>query len=262
MNFNISYITQGGSFPPYLKTLRDGGLYWNAGPPYMGTVRDMYEITRLWKEYVPRVYEEYPKLFAEMYGYIIATTQITKPHPIVHTLVKSLVVSTTAANGREGWSFIDDNDNLPNSQVCDRNVIFNSNDNENAYKFKKKPNLPVGLHYCGRYLLGDKWFFSKYRLKKKMISCEQPLLTYPPNDSSTRYKYAVRPPPDAGTNHESETTNVSSHQAKREAFMLCGLIPGVNEAARFYKSHHCAPNGEATWNETYDFHSDPNSTRR
>jgi hypothetical protein len=64
MNFNVSYITQGGSFPSFKK--HDGSLYWNSGPPYLSTVRDMWKMVSLWKDYVPRVYEEYPQLFAEM----------------------------------------------------------------------------------------------------------------------------------------------------------------------------------------------------
>ena len=303
MKFNISYITTtddgGKKLPQYLKLLVDGENYWNAGPPYMGTARDMFRITTLWKEYVPRIYEEYPKLFAEMYGYIIASTQLLQipttttatttttsqqqqqqqqPQPqrqiqsqqslpprISHTLIKSLVVSTTKAIDREGWKFIDDNTNLPNSQVCNTSLIFDSykkhrsNDNDSNNNIK----LPIVLHYCGRYLLGDKWFFSKYRLKKQFISCETPLLTYPPLDSATRYDYWIRPPPDAGYSHEYETENITKIQAKREAFMICGLIHSMNEAAKYYKSHHCNNNATTVnWNETYDFHSDPNSTRR
>ena len=288
MKFNISYITNGGKLPPYLRLLLDGENYWNAGPPYMATVRDMFRITTLWKEYVPKIYEEYPKLFAEMYGYIIASTQTNvetltlttttttqqrqiqqqqsqappSPPRISHTLIKSLVVSTTKAIDREGWRFIDDKTNLPNSQVCNTSLVFDS------YKHRSNDNnnndikLPIILHYCGRYLLGDKWFFSKYRLKKRFISCETPLLTYPPLDSATKYDYWIRPPPDAGYTHEFETENITKVQAKREAFMLCGLIHGMNEAAKYYKSHHCNNTSTTNWNETYDFHSDPNSTRR
>ncbi len=64
MKFNASYITQGRSFPKFAP--HDGALFWNSGPPYLSTVRDMWKMASLWKEYVPRVYEEYPQLFAEM----------------------------------------------------------------------------------------------------------------------------------------------------------------------------------------------------
>ena len=110
------------------------------------------------------------------------------------------------------------------------------------------------LHYCDRYLLG-KFFFNKYRLKKKYISCDAPLLTMPPTEVHTKYQYSVRPPPDRGASHEMEVTNISFVQAKREAFMLCGLISSVNEAARYFKSQHC--NGTGNFSEIYNFHDDP-----
>ena len=234
LNFNRSYITQSAHLTRI--TRKDGDLYWNSGPPYLATVRDMYNIVRLWKDYVPRVYEEYPQLFAEMYGYIYASWKLDLPH----SLVKSIVVSSTKANQREGWGFVDA---LPDDQVC--NV----------------PNwttsLPIGLHYCQRYLLG-KFFFSKYRLKKKFITCKAPLLTPPPKDIATRYDYWVRPPPDKGLSHEIETQNITKNQAKREAFMLCGLISSMNDAARYFKLHNCDA-GIANFSETYNFHDDPHS---
>jgi hypothetical protein len=234
-HFNVSYITQGGSFPTFKP--QDGSLYYNSGPPYLATVRDMWKMVKLWKEYVPRVYKEYPKLFAEMYGLIIAKTQLNLPH----TLVKSIVASTTTTDVREGWQFVDA---LPDDLVCDVNSW-------------KTADLPIVLHYCKRYLLG-KWFFSKYRLKKNFISCDMPLLTPPPKDTATLgYDYWVRPPPDQGSSHEMEIRNITKKQAKREAFMLCGLISAVNEAARYYKLQHCASGANLT--ESYNFHDNPHS---
>lgn len=192
----------------------------------------------LWKDYVPRVYEEYPELFAEMYGLIIAAVQLKLPH----TLVKSIVVSTTTSDNREGWEFVDD---LPDSELC------------NVGEWSKNERMPIVLHYCKRYLL-EKFFFSKYRLKKKFISCNVPLLTMPPGDHHKRHHYAVRPPPDRGVAHDMEIKNISARTARRENFMLCGLISSLNEASRFYKSRHCAGGGNTS--EVYTFFSDPFST--
>jgi hypothetical protein len=33
----------------------EGPIHWNTGPPYLATVKDMYDIARLWTEYAPRV---------------------------------------------------------------------------------------------------------------------------------------------------------------------------------------------------------------
>lgn len=263
MGFNTTYITQGKDFPGL--TLLDGELFWNSGPPYLSTVRDMWSMVLLWQDYVPRVYSEYPKLFAEMYvfvlrclyyhdptnravlismifssfrfGLILAAATLDLPH----TLVKSIVVSTTMTPYREGWLFVD---NLSDDEVCD------------VQAWSHNPRMPIILHYCKRYFLG-KFFFSKYRLKKKFISCDAPLLTMPPRNVHKLYDHWVRPPPDKGTTHDVEVKWISAVQAKREAFMLCGLIYSVNEASRYYKLQHC--NGSGNFSEVYNFHDDPYS---
>eukprot|EP00934_Nitzschia_sp_Nitz4_P007822 Nitzschia sp. Nitz4//scaffold192_size41448//11708//12845//NITZ4_007482-RA/size41448-augustus-gene-0.41-mRNA-1//-1//CDS//3329540227//7812//frame0 len=236
--FNATYITQGREFPPFEK--REAEAHWNSGPPYLSTVRDMWSMVNLWKDYVPRVYEEYPKLFAEMYGLIIAAVRLG----LKHTLVKTIAVSDVLQSRdylREGWTFVDE---LPDDQVC------------NAQAWARNNRLPIVLHYCGRYLLG-KFFFSKYRLKKQYISCETPLLTMPPRDAHLIYDHWVRPPPDRGATHDMETKNITALERKRQAFMLCGLISSVNDAARYYKRNYC--NQTANFSETYNFFDDPYS---
>ena len=195
----------------------------------------MYNIAVLWTDYAPRVYEVHPKLFAEMYGYIIATTQLNLPH----TLIRSLVVSETHTNHREGWPYIDA---LPVDKVC-------TPENE---------ALPVGLHYCKRYML-EKWFFSKYRLKKKYISCDTPLLTPPPLDLAMKnYTYSLSVPPHgySGGEFVSELKTMTTQVAKREAFMLCAMISSVNDAAIHFKKTACG--GKANMEMNYTFFSDPN----
>lgn len=171
------------------------------------------------------------------YGLVIATVQLSLPH----TLVKSIAVSTTTTQDREGWQFVDE---LPDDQVC------------NVDSWADNPKMPIVLHYCQRYFIG-KFFFSKYRLKKRFISCETPLLTMPPKNVHLEYDYWVRPPPDLGASHPMEVKKISSAQAKREAFMLCGLISSMNDAARYFKMHHCEGNGN--FSEVYNFHDDPHS---
>lgn len=48
----------------------EGPKYWNTGPPYLATVKDMYDIAVLWTDYAPRVSFIHPGLFAEMQGAI------------------------------------------------------------------------------------------------------------------------------------------------------------------------------------------------
>ena len=211
-----------------------GPLHWNTGPPYLATVKDMYDISLLWTEYAPRVDHINPGLFAEMQGFIWATYKLNLPH----TLIKSIVVSTTQSHHREGWPYVDA---LPDNEVC-------------APPASAK--LPIGLHYCGRYALGPDFFFSKYRLKKNFLNCEKNLMLPPPLDIGTTYDYFIAPPPASGKPPKvSEKKTFSKKQAKREAFMMCGLINAVNGAATHYKKHNCG--SDANFNKVYTIKNDP-----
>lgn len=247
MELNASYVTNGGNIRHI--AWGDGPKHYNTGPPYLATVKDMMAIAQLWADYAPRVYEIHPKLFAEMFGYIYATTQLRLPH----TLIQSLVVSTTETPNREGWNYIDTA--LPEDQVClspsHPGRFTPTNDITSSTK------LPVALHYCKRYLLHT-WFFSKYRLKKHYISCEAPILQLPPIDLVRyNYTYSLQPPPNRhhGGVWDPPISNFTVHRAKREAFMVCQLIRAVNEAAIHFKKTACSnPN----WNTNYTFFNDPN----
>lgn len=243
MKLNASYITDDPNFklPPW----NDGPKFWNTGPPYLATVRDMYGIAKVWTETAPRVLDVYPQLFAEMFGFIYATVMLKLPF----TLVKSIVVSTTTTSSREGWKFVDD---LPNDQVCSVPRLATSYKEERP----ELPNLPVGLHYCKRYYLGD-YFFSKYRVKKNILNCDKPLFGLPPDDIFPKFDYMITPPradlSDKLT-YKAEKRPVKKEWAKREAFMLCGMMSAVNEALRYFKSMAC---GTANLSETYSIYTDP-----
>lgn len=42
----------------------DGPKYWQTGPPYLATVKDMFNIVTKWTELAPRVLDVFPELFA------------------------------------------------------------------------------------------------------------------------------------------------------------------------------------------------------
>ena len=236
VNFNMINITKDQNTPALSVTTKEAPVSWNTGPPYLATVRDMFDVAVKWTEFAPRVFDEYPKLFAEMYGYCIATAHLK----LSHTMLKSIVVSTTKTR-REGWSFIDA---LPDDQVCNPPL---------------DADLPFVLHYCKRYWLGS-FFFSKYRLRKDYLSCEAPLLTMPTNDIELLdLDYYVPIPPANGqpkpANESEKQPLPDRKQRKRELFMLCGLISKINEAVVYYKQNHCS--GNANFNRTYNFHDYP-----
>ena len=159
---NATHI-MGEGHPP-LPSNRDGPRFWNSGPPYLATARtfffwqlkqsrqrddrtgmilsiiihlqplfmrtgDMFRIVEKWTVFTPRVLDEYPELFAEMYGLIFATVYLQLPF----TMVRSIVVSTTTTRDREGWEFVD---NLTDEQICQPTSLG--------------VKAPIALHYCKR----------------------------------------------------------------------------------------------------------------
>jgi hypothetical protein len=215
-------------------------------------------MARLWTDYAPRVYEIHPKLFAEMFGYIFAATQLYLPH----TFIRSIVVSTTETRNREGWPYIRD---YPDQDVC-RPLPTTPEPFQVTTDITSTTALPIALHYCKRYLL-EKWFFSKYRLKKHYVSCETPILQLPPMDLVLRnYTYSLQPPPHGYYQKNPHTPWVDvvanlTHpgQAKKEAFMICQLIRAVNEAAEYFKRTACVHHPNTNWNRNYTFFNDPDA---
>jgi hypothetical protein len=239
MSLDMKAITMSNETATYIANIQSyhGPLHWNSGPPYLMTARDAYRIASLWKDFAPRVHKQFPKLFAEMFGYIIATAHLQLPH----TFLKSFVVSTTTTAHREGWELVD---NL--RHICTQSQLVET----------KSSPIPFALHYCKRYLLGT-FFWSKYRLRKDFMNCNVPLLQEP-DASLVHWRNWTSPPPkkrDQRGNWSQETKALSEKTAKREAFMLCGMITVVNEAVGYYKRQACGNGGN--FSKVYNFHDDP-----
>ena len=228
---NPENVFRGENTPILNLTTKDAYDYYTGmGPPYIATAKDMYSIVSKWAEIVPRVHDEYPFLLAEMFGYNLASAHLGLKHTIAH----SFMVSDVWAGG-EGWKLI--------HAVESKDVCHNFPQSE----------LPHVIHYCQRYFVG-KYFIGKYRLRKDFISCKAPLLNVPPADIAVRYKRAFMPPhPNGGPLEEKNLTR--PNLAKSEAFMVCAMIRALNEAAVYYKDHHC-DKATANYEYNYTFHED------
>ena len=220
---NVTHVTGEPNSPIEEVTMNEARDYYPLGPPYMATARDMYSIVVKWTEFVPRVHDNYPHLLAEMFAYSLAAAHVRLPH---QTALSFMVSDTT--NTAEGWSFIDP---VPAAEVC-----YNT----------PREDLPQVLHYCHRYLSG-KWFIGKYRLRKDFISCEAPMLMEPPSDIAVKYDYYIAPKETERTKHRNAKIS------QREAFMVCTMIKGLNEAAEYFKKHNCEE-GTANFEKSYIFH--------
>lgn len=212
--FDLDKIA-GADSPTKLVSKEDGALFYPAGPPYLATVQDMYNIAVKWTEFAPRVYEQYPHLLAEMYAFCIAAAHLG----LKHQLVDSLMVSNTEATG-EGWPLIDQ---IPQNEVCD----FAKSPDHSTYA------LPSVVHLCQRYCVGDAWFFGKRKVPANIYECSTPLFVEPPSNVAQMYDYKW--PPNAKTKTELKPAIL-----KREAFMVCFLTHLVNEAATFFKQQSCS----------------------
>jgi len=136
------------------------GNHYSVGPPYMVQKDDLHRLAVTWTSFVPRVYEGYPYLLAEMYAYSMAASHEKLPH----LQLDHYMVSNTDAGG-EGWQWIDQLDN-PCSPP------------ENGIYFPNKP-LPTFLHYCQFFSVGELGFY-KRQFPRDSFSCEAPMLVEPP----------------------------------------------------------------------------------
>ncbi|CAB9505582.1 expressed unknown protein [Seminavis robusta] len=222
---NITRYVPKDELPSYVQTMSDAEMRENyaVGPPYMATAHDFYTIVTRWKDFVPLVHDDYPHLLAEMFGYCLAAAHSRLPHQVA----KGFMISDVASFGNEGWPMME---KYTVRDVCTPGAIAPQD----------TPNI---LHYCQRYTLG-KFVIGKHRIPLTFLGCEDPLLTEPPPDIGERFNFFFEP-----DRKEEVKKNLPQPVIKPNAYMLCHLIPYLNEAATYWKDHHCegkTPNKEKT----------------
>lgn len=205
--FKVEYIA-GKDSPASKVSTSDASRYYSVGAPYIAHVKDMRKIAESWANFVPRVYEEYPHLLAEMYAYSIAAAHLELPH----LRLDHYMVSNTQAAG-EGWPFVD---RLTDKYVC------------SAEAPDQGQEQPVFLHYCQFYRV-EHWGFHKRRVATGLFTCESPLFVTPPEDlEDTHWK-----------DNGEKKTMYSKQEAQRAAYMLCNVIRKLNGAAVKFKNLNC-----------------------
>lgn len=205
----------------------EAGEAFPAGPPYIGTAKDMYNIAVSWSEFAPRVHKQYPHLLAEMYAYCIAAAHLRLPH----MLIDSMMVSAPGVGG-EGWKLVKD---IPANEIC----TFGSSPDHSVHP------VPSVIHYCQRYNV-DKYFWGKRKVPHKIFTCDHPLLVEPPIDLGSG-KYLNKLP---NGKPDSAGKEISAETEKMEAFMVCALTKATNDAMVNFKKNHCEDEGNTK--KTYD----------
>ena len=193
---------------------RTADLHYQVGPPYIAYAKDMHSIVQRWAELVPKVHKAKPELLSEMYAYSLAAADQGLPHEVVN----SMMISATDAYG-EGWDMIDA---IPNNDVCNTGIT----QNQSQYP------LPTVLHYCQTYGV-EEVLFSKYFMDSDIFTCSKPLLVEPGEDVMSPEN--AHKPKRGGKGKEELKPKLH----KRHAFVTCAITSAINEAALFFKLHHC-----------------------
>jgi hypothetical protein len=219
--FNRHRICGEGS-PCLQESTEFGEEHYSVGPPYVVHRRDMVKIVNSWTEFVPRVYEGYPFLLAEMYAYSMAAAHEKLPHLQVYQHMVSNVDS-----GGEGWDWVD---KLANA--CEPPNVEGI--------FQEGKPLPTVLHYCQGFKAGMLAFFKRQVTKHNIFSCESPMFMEPANDLDRE--------PYVGNDVKRE--EMKPVKAKRHGFAVCTLHRALNSAILDYKQQMCASNPNTNYAKT------------
>mmetsp|Transcript_22853 Transcript_22853/g.34650 ORF Transcript_22853/g.34650 Transcript_22853/m.34650 type:complete len:500 (-) Transcript_22853:47-1546(-) len=223
---NASYVAGDDSPALQVEKGAEAAHYYPAGPPYLATARDMYQIAVHWTKFVVRIHDIFPHFMSEMHAYSFAAAHLKLPHQ----LANSFMVSDVDV-AREGWDFLRSSSR---EGVCDPNSI-------------PMEDLPYVFHYCQRYALG-RWFIGKYKIPKNLFECDTPLLREPPIDVAVKYDWYIYPNGKDILNYAKKPFRVLQN-----GWAMCRLISSLNEVLTNYKSKHCDPS-VANFTKSHIFH--------
>jgi len=220
-----------------------------AGPPYLATARDFFQIATKWRQLAVPVQKQFPdNILAEMFAYSWAAVHLNLPHQLAHSFMISSVHEQGFHLMDRAPETIHNNDNqeqppFPATRMC-RGIPTSS-----------KPHI---LHYCQRYSIG-KYIFGKHRLPVTFVghgeeTCQSPLLLEAPENLATLYDFTIDP----DTHLRKNLTGGGGVFTKQEhinrmAFLFCEQAAALNRAALYYKQQHCQE-GEYNTAKTMIFH--------
>ena len=212
---NLTYVV-GSDSPVHQLSDEDATLYYEVGPPYILAAKDMDRLVQHWVEFVPRLGDLTDDFMMEMFGYSLAAAHLG----LKHQIASGFMVSSVSGGRTEGWKFLKGKE----SDAC---------------RLKKFQNtFPYVLHYCQRYGIGE-YFFNKHVLPTAFFtSCDHPLMALPPENLVASVNYSHWGDGSI-TVWDGEDGNEEIYRY-HHAYMTCALMASVNDAATFYKNHHCS----------------------
>ena len=224
---NIGDVIPPAELPSLVQKMTRQQLIENyaAGPPYLATGRDFYQLAAKWRQLSKPTLKLFPDtILAEMYAYSWAAAHLNLPHQMAHSFMVSNFFE-------QGFDLLDRNQYTP-AEMC-RGI--------------PRASKPHVLHYCQRYSLG-KYVLGKHRMPVSFVGqadpapvCASPLLAEPPDNVATLYDYYIEPDSHKRFNLTAAKKDGLSAQDRigRTAYFLCEEAGALNRAALFYKQHHC-----------------------
>ena len=205
-----------GEGSPCLKiTDNEGHLHYAVGPPYILHYDDILRLSRTWTKIVPKVYEKYPFLLAEMYAYCMAAAHEELPH----LTIRSFMVSNTECGPDEGWPLID--------KLGDDTCRAPTKESRGIYYPGK--DLPTFVHYCQWFRIGEIGFQKRRVTNVKPFSCKGALLVDVPADQN-KLQYFIS---------DGHKRKVGRQAANWNHFALCVVHNSINAAAVDFKRRMC-----------------------
>ena len=217
VNFSKAFVC-GDKSPCTTTTAADADYKYAVGPVYLAHVDDWRRIAVAWWEAMPRVHQQHPHLLAEMFAMCMGTANLTLPW----TLLSNYMVSDPGTNSpTEAWSWIDDIAKDNSTAVCtgasSAALPYATRGNKNSI------SLPTTLHYCERYKFAGH-LFAKRKVPHDFFRCDGQYLAFDVHPILQELS-SIDPPP--------------SKVQIRSAFMICHLIPMMNQALDSYKRDVC-----------------------
>ena len=216
-------------------TREEADKNYAVGPVYIASTFDWEDLLPKWHEFTPRVYEQYPKLLAEMYGFTMAAAD----RQLKFALSSSYMVSDARTmSPTESWIWVDEYGENSRS-VCE-GARFNRLPGETLRRLKNygygyqhdeitssavgAGPLPTTLHYCQRYEFANHTF-AKRKIRHDFFQCDGTPMDF--NEDAIMRELDLL-----------DMSGLSESQKKvqrRMAYMICHLIPLMNLALEEYK---------------------------
>lgn len=224
------------SSPIEYTTREEADKNYAVGPVYIASTTDWKDLLPKWHEFTPRVYEQYPKLLAEMYGFTMAAAD----RQLKFALSSSYMVSDARTmSPTESWVWIDEYGESARA-VCE-GARMNRLPTETLRRLKNygygyqddaiptstvmgAGPLPTTLHYCQRYDFANHTF-AKRKICHDFFRCDGTPMEF---DADAIMK-------ELDLVDESGSPVNQQKVQRRMAYMICHLIPLMNLALQEYK---------------------------